>query len=136
VFLDHISIQCADFDASAKFYDAVCEALGVGRAFDFSGGEHGPKFIGYGVTDPFPMPQLWIEAQQDGDGFRQTHIALVAKDQAAVDAFYQAAVSQGAEVLHEPRRWPEYEAPGTIYYAAFVRDPDGNNIEAVQHGMA
>ena len=49
---------------------------------------------------------------------------------AAVRAFFDAAVAQGAEVLHEPRLWPEYHA---TYYGAFVRDPDGNNVEAVCH---
>jgi len=61
-------------------------------------------------------------------GFRETHIAFVAPGRAAVWAFFQAAVSAHAEVLHEPRVWPEYH-PG--YYGAFVRDPDGNNVEAV-----
>jgi catechol 2,3-dioxygenase-like lactoylglutathione lyase family enzyme len=46
-------------------------------------------------------------------------------------AFFDAAVATGAEVLHEPRVWPEYHAS---YFGAFVRDPDGNNIEAVFHG--
>ncbi len=45
-------------------------------------------------------------------------------------AFFAAAVSAGAEVLHEPREWPQYHAN---YYGAFVRDPDGNNVEAVCH---
>jgi predicted lactoylglutathione lyase len=47
-----------------------------------------------------------------------------------VDAFFAAAVASGAEVLHEPRVWPEYHPN---YYGAFVRDPDGNNVEAVSH---
>ena len=47
-----------------------------------------------------------------------------------VDAWFAAAVAAGAEVLHEPRVWPEYH-PG--YYGVFVRDPDGNNVEAVHH---
>jgi catechol 2,3-dioxygenase-like lactoylglutathione lyase family enzyme len=47
-----------------------------------------------------------------------------------VRAFFDAAVSLGAEVLHEPRAWPEYHEN---YYGAFVRDPDGNNVEAVCH---
>jgi predicted lactoylglutathione lyase len=55
---------------------------------------------------------------------------VAAPDRAAVRAFFDAAVAAGAEVLHEPRVWPEYH-PG--YYAAFVRDPDGNNVEAVCH---
>ena len=52
---------------------------------------------------------------------------------AQVQGFYDAAVQWGAESLHAPRLWPEYH-PG--YYGAFVRDPDGNNVEAVFHGAA
>jgi catechol 2,3-dioxygenase-like lactoylglutathione lyase family enzyme len=54
----------------------------------------------------------------------------VAPDRTAVRAFFDAAVAAGADVLHEPQEWPIYH-PG--YYAAFVRDPDGNNVEAVCH---
>ena len=53
-----------------------------------------------------------------------------AADRAAVRSFFDAARDAGAEVLHEPRLWPEYHAD---YYGAFVRDPDGNNVEAVCH---
>ena len=55
---------------------------------------------------------------------------LSAKDAAAVQAFFRAALAVGAEPLHEPRLWPEYHPD---YYGAFVRDPDGNNVEAVCH---
>ena len=58
------------------------------------------------------------------------HVAFTAPDVATVRAFHEAAVALGAESLHEPRLWPEYHAG---YYCAFVRDPDGNNIEAVCH---
>ena len=61
--------------------------------------------------------------------YRQS-AALAAPDRAAVRAFFEAATGIGAEVLHEPRLWPEYHAS---YYGAFVRDPDGNNVEAVCH---
>jgi hypothetical protein len=54
----------------------------------------------------------------------------VAADREAVRAFFVAATSRGAAALHEPREWPEYHAN---YYGAFVRDPDGNNVEAVCH---
>ena len=58
------------------------------------------------------------------------HLAFAADGRAAVDAFHAAAVAAGAESLHAPRLWPQYHAS---YYGAFVRDPDGNNIEAVCH---
>ena len=119
--IDHVSIQCADTAASAAFYDTVLAALGGGRVLDFG------DVIGFGVP---PMPEFWIGPRSTGEGFRETHIAFTAVSRAAVDQFAAAAVSTGAEVLYEPRLWPEYH-PG--YYGAFVRDPDGNNVEAVCH---
>src|ERR1700712_1563359 len=91
--------------------------------------EFGPV-IGYGVP---PMPDFWIGPHQTGEGFTESHIAFSAPDRDAVRAFFAAAVSVGAEVLHEPRVWPEYHPN---YYGAFVRDPDGNNVEAVCHSPA
>ncbi len=119
--IDHVSIQCADPAASASFYDAVLAPLGGTRVMDF-----GPV-VGYGIP---PKPDFWIGPQQTGDGFRESHLAFTAPDRAAVRAFFAAAVGAGAEVLHEPRVWPEYHPN---YYGAFVRDPDGNNVEAVCH---
>ena len=120
--LDHLSLQCVDLSASAAFYDAVLTPLGGRRVMD-SGGT-----IGYGKDG---NPDFSIGAQQTGDGFRESHIAFRAADRAMVRAFFDAAVGLGAEVLHEPRIWPEYHPN---YYGAFVRDPDGNNVEAVSHG--
>jgi len=119
--LDHLSIQCADLGASAAFYDAALAPLGGQRVMDFG------EAIGYGVP---AMPDFWIGRQATGDGFRESHIAFSAPSRAAVQAFFDTAVAQSAEVLHEPRLWPEYHA---TYYGAFVRDPDGNNVEAVCH---
>lgn len=120
--LDHVGIQCADTDASAAFYDRVLAPLGAVRIKEF-----GPV-IGYGVP---PHPDFWISPLVPADaGFRENHLAFVADTRTAVGAFFTAAVEMGAEVLHEPREWPEYH-PG--YYGAFVRDPDGNNVEAVCH---
>jgi catechol 2,3-dioxygenase-like lactoylglutathione lyase family enzyme len=119
--LDHVSIQCSDPAASAAFYDAVLAPLGGGRVLDFG------EVIGFGAGQ---QPDFWIGPHQTGDGFRESHLAFRAPDRAAVRAFFEAAVARGAEVLHEPRVWPEYH-PG--YYGAFVRDPDGNNVEAVCH---
>jgi catechol 2,3-dioxygenase-like lactoylglutathione lyase family enzyme len=119
--LDHVSIQCGDVPASAAFYDAVLAPLGGQRILDFG------QVIGFGVP---PMPDFWIGPRTTGDGFRESHVAFVAADRAAVRAFFDAAVAAGAEVLHEPRERPEYH-PG--YYGGFVRDPDGNNVEAVCH---
>lgn len=119
--LDHLSIQCADVSVSAAFYDTVLAPLGGQRVMDFG------SVIGYGVG---PKPDFWLGPRTTGDGFRESHIAFAAPDRAAVEEFFRLAVETGAEVLHQPRVWPEYH-PG--YYGAFVRDPDGNNIEAVCH---
>lgn len=118
--IDHVAFQCADFEASAGFYDAALAPLGGRRVMDFG------QAIGYGVD----RPDFWISRQETGRGFRESHIAFAAPDRAAVDAFFVAATDAGAEVLHEPRLWPEYHEN---YYGAFVRDPDGNNVEAVCH---
>jgi catechol 2,3-dioxygenase-like lactoylglutathione lyase family enzyme len=119
--LDHLGIQCADMPASAAFYDAVLAPLGAVRLMDFG------VAMGYGVP---PKPDFWLGTFNSGDGFRESHIAFTAPDRATVRAFFNAAVAVGAEVLHEPRVWPEYHLH---YYGAFVRDPDGNNVEAVCH---
>ncbi|PZS35556.1 MAG: glyoxalase [Pseudonocardiales bacterium] len=119
--LDHLSIQCADLAASAAFYDAVLAPLGGVRVMDFG------EVIGYGRPQ---RPTFWIGPLTSSEPNREVHIAFEAADRAGVDAFFDAAVLAGAEVLHGPRVRPEYH-PG--YYGAFVRDPDGNNVEAVSH---
>ncbi len=119
--IDHLSMQCADLAASAAFYEAVLAPLGGGRAMEF-----GPV-VGFGIGG---KPELWIGPQDSGEGFRESHIAFTAPDRAAVRAFAEAARAGGAEILHEARLWSEYH---DSYFAAFVRDPDGNNVEAVCH---
>ena len=116
--LDHISIQTRDTAASAAFYDAVLAPLGGHRILDFG------EVIGYGTE----APDFWIGPVTTGGEAREAHIAFAAPDRAAVQAFFDAAVADGAEVLHTPRLWPEYHEH---YFGAFVRDPDGNNVEAV-----
>ncbi len=118
MILSHLAIQCADLDASAQFYDRVLATVGGRRVLEL-----GPA-IGYGDQ----APDFWIGTRQTGEGFRETHFAFAAPDRAAVHAFHEAALAAGAEVLHEPRLWTEYTP---TYYAVFVRDPDGNNVEAV-----
>ncbi|HET6316790.1 MAG TPA: VOC family protein [Chloroflexota bacterium] len=119
--LDHVSIQCVNVEASKRFYDAVLKPLGGQRILEFG------DVVGYGVP---PKPDFWIGPLTIGGENRENHLAFVAADRAAVRAFFQAAVDAGAPVLHEPRVWPEYHAN---YYGGFVRDPDGNNVEAVCH---
>ena len=119
--LDHLGIQCADVPTAAAFYDTVLAPLGAKRLMDFG------QYIGYGVD----KPDFWLgPVVPEVEPNRELHIAFSAADRATVQAFFDAAVSAGAEVLHAPREWPEYHAN---YYGAFVRDPDGNNVEAVCH---
>jgi catechol 2,3-dioxygenase-like lactoylglutathione lyase family enzyme len=118
--LDHISIQTSDPAASAAFYDAVLAPLGGRRVMDFG------EVIGFGTESP----DFWIGPVTTGGEAREVHIAFGAPNRVAVQAFFDAAVATGAEVLHAPRLWPEYHES---YFGAFVRDPDGNNVEAVCH---
>ena len=123
--IDHLGINCADFAKSREFYDTVLGALGVTRQMDVE------VAIGYGRNG---KPDFWIADINAGDATgpnREVHVAFQAADAEAVQKFYDAAVGLGAESLHAPRLWPEYH-PG--YFGAFVRDPDGNNVEAVFHG--
>ncbi len=119
--LDHMSIQCADLNAAARFYDTVLPEIGAARIFYFG------DVIGYGRDS---KPTFWIGIQVSGGENREVHIAFETHDRDSVDAFFDAAVAFGAEVIQEPRECPEYHAN---YYGAFVRDPDGNNVEAVCH---
>jgi catechol 2,3-dioxygenase-like lactoylglutathione lyase family enzyme len=119
--LDHVSIQCSDIAASKRFYDVVLAPLGGKRILEYG------DVVGYGTGD---HPDFWIGPLEFGDQNRENHIAFTAPNREAVRAFFKAAVDIGAAVLHEPRVWPEYHRG---YYGGFVRDPDGNNVEAVSH---
>ncbi|MEH0933757.1 VOC family protein [Micromonospora psammae] len=118
--LDHLGIQARDIPSSSTFYDTVLAPLGARRLMQFG------DVIGYGVD----RPDFWLSPTTSPGDARESHIAFAAPDRAAVHAFHDAAVEAGAEVLHAPRLWPEYHP---TYYGAFVRDPDGNNVEAVCH---
>lgn len=121
IVLDHVTMVAFDLAASQRFYDAALASLGISRVFDF------PDARGYGGSDG--KPDFWIIT---GDPVSTgVHIAFVARTRALVDAFYQAAVAAGGTSRHAPQEWPMYH-PG--YYGAFVNDPNGNNIEAVNHG--
>jgi catechol 2,3-dioxygenase-like lactoylglutathione lyase family enzyme len=123
--IDHCGISCADYAESQRFYDAVLGALGYSRQMDVG------RAVGYGRDG---KPSFWISDASAGAGMGpngEVHLAFEAADEDAVRAFHEAAVRLGAESLHAPRLWPEYH-PG--YFGAFVRDPDGNNAEAVWHG--
>jgi catechol 2,3-dioxygenase-like lactoylglutathione lyase family enzyme len=119
--IDHISLQVDDIDAAMSWYSAFLAPLGIGAVADFG------DVIGFGPRGG--GPQFWIGKATDPGG-RQTHIAFSAVDRPTVDAVHDVAVGLGLEILYSPRVWPQYHP---AYYAVFVRDPDGNNVEAVCH---
>jgi catechol 2,3-dioxygenase-like lactoylglutathione lyase family enzyme len=125
--LDHLALQCADADAAAAFYVRVFAACGVREAMRF---DH-PEGSVIGLAGPDGMPQLWFGGLE-APGNRPVHLALAAPSREAVDQVFADARAAGAEILHEPAEHPEYH-PG--YYGVFFRDPDGNNVEAVHHGL-
>lgn len=122
---DHVGIQAADVETAASFYSTVLAPIGLTEAVRFP--VPGGAVIGYAVRDG--QPGFWLSPNRAG-GTRENHIAFSAGSRAEVEAVHEAAVAAGVEVLHAPREWPEYHDG---YYAVFLRDPDGHNIEAVVH---
>ncbi|GHF19893.1 putative glyoxalase/bleomycin resistance protein [Amycolatopsis deserti] len=116
----------ADVEASAALYQRVFAPIGLREAMRFPAGDD----VVVGMAGPEGQPEFWLSSARGGET-RELHVAFRAPDRDAVDAVHAAAVDAGVEVLHEPREWPEYH-PG--YYAVFLRDPDGHNVEAVHHG--
>jgi catechol 2,3-dioxygenase-like lactoylglutathione lyase family enzyme len=123
--IDHLGLQVADVAAAVDFYTRVFAPAGLREAMRYET-PNGPVV---GFAGPDGHPQLWVSPLAEGTE-RPVHLALRAPSRAAVDEVFALARDAGAEVLHEPRVWPEYH-PG--YYGAFFRDPDGNNVEAVHH---
>jgi catechol 2,3-dioxygenase-like lactoylglutathione lyase family enzyme len=125
--LDHITLQVTDVAAATAFYERVCGPAGLRTIMQFPRGD-GVTVAGLGGPDG--QPRFWLGPGRPA-GAPETHVAFAAPDRAAVDAVHAAALAAGAEILHGPREFPEYH-PG--YYGVFLRDPDGNNVEAVHHG--
>jgi catechol 2,3-dioxygenase-like lactoylglutathione lyase family enzyme len=121
--IDHTGIGVADMARSAAFYDAALGALGLRRVMQLPRND-GSDGIGYGVH----YPVFWIDRYHP-PGVKQ-HTAFVARSQAEVEAFHTAAIEAGGTDNGAPGYRPVPKSYPT-YYAAFVLDPDGNNIEAV-----
>jgi catechol 2,3-dioxygenase-like lactoylglutathione lyase family enzyme len=124
--IDHVSLGCADLEASGAFYDAALAPLGYQRVFARNIG------IAYGPGPGRDGLLFWI-IQPGGDDAaphpsRGNHIAFSASQRGDVDAFFDAALTAGGTANGEPGLRPEYS---DTYYAAFVRDLDGHKIEAV-----
>ena len=122
---DHIGFTVSDLKRSKAFYDAALKPLGIGLVMEvteeMTGGH---AHAGYGSDG---RPYFWLG---NGDGWLRgkLHVAFSAADRAAVDAFYKAAIAAGGADNGAPGLRPLYH---DTYYAAFVLDPDGHNIEAV-----
>jgi catechol 2,3-dioxygenase-like lactoylglutathione lyase family enzyme len=115
---DHVMVKVKDLNSSKRFYTAALAPLGFSVQYDADG------MLGFGPKD---APALWLAK---GDTTGPVHIAFVAKDRAAVKAFYAAALPAGGKDNGKPGPRPEYHAN---YYGGFVKDPDDNNFEAVCH---
>jgi len=116
--LDHVTLSVADFQRSRQFYDRALGPLGIERLYD-----DGDQAAGYGMAG---KAFFWI-ARQDRPA-SQAHVAFAAPDHEAVRAFHAAAIAHGGRDNGVPGPRPQYH---DRYFAAFVLDPDGNNIEAV-----
>lgn len=131
--LDHTGIVVTDLVKARRFYDAIAAALGLATK------SNGSQSFLFGKSAAEPIPYLWIGTLRpsywvEGSraGLNQAHVAFIAPDKKAVDAFYQAALAAGGRDNGAPG---PREGAGD-YYGAFVLDPDGNNIEACVRGPA
>lgn len=131
--IDHTGIVVTDLAKARRFYDAIARPLGLATA------SNSPESFLFGRSAEEPIPYLWIGTirpsywvEGSRAGLNQAHIAFIAPDKAAVDAFYEAALSAGGRDNGPPG---PREGAGD-YYGAFVLDPDGNNIEACVRGAA
>jgi catechol 2,3-dioxygenase-like lactoylglutathione lyase family enzyme len=118
--IDHVSISVRDLERATRFYEAVLKPLGHVQL------RAGTQSTGFGKT----YPEFWLNLRPSTAPDRDSgsHVAVRAPSAQAVDAFHAAALAMGGESDGGPGRRPQYSSG---YYAAFVRDPDGNRIEAV-----
>jgi catechol 2,3-dioxygenase-like lactoylglutathione lyase family enzyme len=119
--IDHVSIAVRDLAAATRFYEAVLAPLGMTRL------ETRPATVGFGKS----YPEFWLNLRKDmataspGSG---AHVCLRARSTDMIDAFHVAALAAGGTSDGAPGLRPHH---GDGYYAAFIRDADGNRIEAV-----
>ena len=120
--IDHISVAVRDLAEGERFYAAILAPLGLAKLREWPG-----SAIGFGKK----YPEFWINRRAGMERVAEdsgVHICLRAPDPAAIDAFHAAALEAGGASDGAPGLRPHYYAG---YYAAFIRDPDGNRIEAV-----
>jgi catechol 2,3-dioxygenase-like lactoylglutathione lyase family enzyme len=119
--IDHVSIPVRDLAAGAAFYDRLLTPLGFRKLVER------PATVGFGKT----YPELWLNLRPDLAAASENpgaHVALRASSQEAVRAFHAAALANGGRGDGDPG---PRQAAMTTYFGAFIRDPDGNKIEAL-----
>lgn len=119
--IHHIDFGVADFQRSLDFYTRALAPLGLTPFMNRSG--HGCQLVGFGTP---PDPEFWIRDSRELTG--RLHVAFHAGSRAAVDAFHAAAMAAGGRDQGAPGLRSRY---AENYYAAYVLDPDGHNVEAV-----
>ena len=118
---DHLGFKVKDLAASVAFYKAALQPLGFELCSEDAGG------AGFG---PKGAAALWLYAGRKGQN-PGTHVAFKATSRAAVEGFHRAGLKAGGQENGKPGLRADYSP---TYYAAFLIDPDGNNVEAVCHG--
>jgi catechol 2,3-dioxygenase-like lactoylglutathione lyase family enzyme len=125
--LDHVGIEVSQLARSKAFYEAALAPLGIRLVMEFGEGA-----AGFGKeTEHGPKPFFWIQ-ERGRPAASGAHVAFGVRSTEGVDAFHAAALAAGGTDNGAPGLRPIYH-PG--YYGAFVLDPDGNNVEAVCHGV-
>lgn len=115
---DHIGLKVKDLDAAVRFYEAALAPLGYVLC------SRNASHAGFG---PPEAPALWLYPAKNFNG-NGMHVAFQARDRDAVARFHEAGLKVGGRDHGKPGLRPDY---GSTYYAAFLFDPDGNNVEAV-----
>jgi catechol 2,3-dioxygenase-like lactoylglutathione lyase family enzyme len=122
-FIDHLTIEVTNFDASRRFYESALAPFGV-NVVEMTSPDTGEPELAFG---PPGSEDFLI---RPGDSGRPVHVAFAAPDQDTVHAFHAAAVAAGGRNNGAPGTRSKYS---DRYFAAYVLDPDGNNVEAVFH---
>jgi catechol 2,3-dioxygenase-like lactoylglutathione lyase family enzyme len=123
--IDHIGFPVSDYTRAKAFYTQALAPLGYTLVMEVQQTENDAPAAGFGANG---KPDVWIGGE--GGLEKPLHVAIVAKNRATVDAFYKAALAAGGKDNGAPGIRAHYHPD---YYAAFVLDPDGHNIEAVCH---
>jgi catechol 2,3-dioxygenase-like lactoylglutathione lyase family enzyme len=118
IMFDHIGVRVEDLDASVRFYQAALDSVG------YAPGPRGEDYAGFAPPD---QPAFYLHAAP-ASAANGAHVAFLAPDRKAVERFYYAGLDAGGRDNGKPGLRPDY---GENYFAAFLIDLDGNNIEAV-----